>query len=159
MELTINHSSVCEGGPTQITVADGTTTVAQVIELLKERTGAAGNVRLRTSARQVLRLTDTLDEMGILSGHVLLAFRRAIHTPAAQALRRIERGITQQSYAHGELMARVGAVGTAVEAGFNRVEAGVDRVEARLERTLHAVAAYLPEGATPREELTFLQNC
>ena len=155
IELTINHASVAEGGPTQILVPDGATTIARVVELFKEQTGATGTIRLRTSARQVLRLTETLNEAGILSGHVLLAFRNARQTPATRALRRIERGITRQSYAHGELMAQVGAVGTAVEAGFDRVEAGVDRVEARLERTLHAVAAELPEGAAPREKLTF----
>ena len=78
IELTINHASVAEGGPTPIIVPDGTTTIAQVVELLKEQTGATGSIRMRTSQRQVLRLTQTLDEAGILNGHVLLAFK-AVH--------------------------------------------------------------------------------
>ena len=133
--------------------------------MFKEQTGAAGAIRLRTSTRQQLRLTQTLNEVGILSGHVLLAFRNAAGLPATQALRRIERGVTQQSYAHRELMGQVGAVGTAVEAGFNRaeagfnrVEAGVGRVEERLERAL-ALGEPEPAGdAPPREQLTYLQH-
>ena len=158
MELIINHTSVAEGSPTQIRVLDGATTIARVLKLFKEQTDATGTFRLRTPARQVLRMTQTLNEAGIHSGHVLFAFRKARHTPVTQALRRIERGITQQSYAHGEMMAQVGAVGTAVEVGFNRVEAGVGRVEERLERALAHVALEQSGDATPREQLTFLQN-
>ena len=47
IELTINHASVAEGGPTQILVIDGATTIARVVELFKEQTGATGTIRLR----------------------------------------------------------------------------------------------------------------
>ena len=103
-QLTINHASVAEGGPTHILAPDGATTIARVVEMFKEQTGAAGTIRLRTSRRHVLRLTDTLDEAGLagmFNSRVLLAFRNTRQAPATRALRRIERGITLQSYAHG----------------------------------------------------------
>ena len=164
MKLLINHASVCEGGPTHVTVPDGATTIAQVIELFKEQTGATQRIRLRAATRE-LRLADTLDAAGIADGHELLAIKNASGSAAYQALRRVERGITRQTHAHGVLMGRVDEVGTAVRGGFDRVEAGVDRVEAgvgrveeRLERALAIVAPEQSAAATPREQLTFLQN-
>ena len=163
-KLLINHASVCEGGPTHVTVPDGATTVAQVIELFKEQTGVTQRIRLRAATRQ-LRLADTLDAAGIADGHELLAIKNASGSAAYQALRRVERGITRQTHAHGALMTRVDEVGAAVRGGFDRVEAGVDRVEAgvgrieeRLERALAIVAPEQSAAATPREQLTFLQN-
>ena len=164
MKLLINHASVCEGGPTHVTVPDGATTIAQVIELFKGQTGVTQRIRLRAATRQ-LRLADTLDAAGIADGHELLAIKNVSGSAAYQALRRVERGITRQTHAHGVLMGRVDEVGTAVRGGFDRVEAGVDRVEAgvgrieeRLERALAIVAPEQSAAATPREQLTFLQN-
>ena len=150
MELIINHRSVCEGGPTHLTVPDGATTIGQVIALFKKQTGITHRIRLRAGPRE-LRSTDTLDEAGIAGGDVLTAVKNTSGSATYQALCRVELGISRQSRAHGELMAQVGAVGTAVSGGFQRVEE-------RLERALAHVAPEQSGDATPREQLTFLQN-
>ena len=123
MELIINHRSVCEGGPTHVTVADGAATIGQVIALFKEQKGVTCPIRLR-DGRRVLRSTDTLDEVGIQSGRALVASKNAGGSPAYQALRRIEQGISSQSRAHGEMTRQISDVATAVSSGFSESRKG-----------------------------------
>ena len=118
MELIINHRSICEGGPAHITVPDGATTVGRVIALFKEQTGVTCPVRLKT-AQRVLRSTDTLDGAGIAGGHALTAVKNTNGSPAYQALRRIELGISRQSRAHGEMTRQISDVATALTSGFS----------------------------------------
>ena len=94
--LTINHTSMAGGGPTQILAPDGATTIGQVVELFKEQTGITQRIRLRAAKRE-LRLTDTLDGVGIVGGHVLTAVKNTNGSPAYQALRRVELGISRQA--------------------------------------------------------------
>ena len=126
MELVVNHGSLCDGGPARIAVADGSTTVGQVIALFKQQTGVSCAVRLK-DGRRVLRSADTLEALGIRSGHAVTAVKNAFGSPAYQALRRIEKGVSVQSRAHGEIATQVSEVATAVSSGFERVEAQLQR--------------------------------
>ena len=150
MEVVINYRNICDGGPARIAVADGSTTVGQVIALFKQQTGVSCAVRLKDKQR-VLRSADTLEALGIRSGHAVTAVKNAYGSPAYQALRRIEKGVSTQSRAHRQLAEQVGGVATAVSSGF-------ERVEAQLQRTLECVAVHLPDNATPQERISFLQN-
>ena len=69
----------------------------------------------------MLRSADTLEALGIHSGHGLTAVKNTCASPAFQALRRIERGVSTQSRAHRQLTEQVGGVATAVSSGFERV--------------------------------------
>ena len=150
MELIINHRNICEGGPTHLTVPDGATTIGQVIALFKEQKGITQRIRLR-AGRRMLCSTDTLDGVGIAGNHVLAAVKNTSGAATYQALRRVELGISRQSRSHGEMTRQIGDVATAVSGGFQRVEE-------RLERALAHAALEQSGDATPREQLTFLQN-
>ena len=106
MEVLVQHPAGCEGGPTKLSFDDGSTTVGAVVAAFKEKTGVAFAVRLRAGGSK-LRATSTLAEAGVVSGQTLSADRNTTVTPVTQALRRLERGVTQQSRSHRDLMVKL----------------------------------------------------
>ena len=109
MEVVIQHPTGCEGGPAKLSFGDGSTTITQVIAAFKEQTGTAFSVRLRAGGRK-LRATSTLAEAGIVSGQTLSADKNTCGSAAAQALRRLERGVTQQSRNHRDVMVKLNGI-------------------------------------------------
>ena len=130
MQLTIKHPRGCDGGPTKLTGLEGSQTVAEVIAAFKGVVGITRSLRMRKGP-QALRVSDTLADAGVGSGDCLSTDLLSQSTPAARALRRIEKGVQATSRAHKELNSKLDDIKAQQEADNAGLNAKLDEQEAK----------------------------